>query len=298
MPDRSPLPGSISLGKFELTLVCDGTYLLDGGAFFGVVPKTLWSRKKAADGQNQLRAGLNCLLVKGPRATILIETGIGAKLDRKACELHGVERPQGLPAELAAAGAEAASIQFVVNTHLHFDHCGGNTLWAPGPRPGARDVAPGVLPVFPNAQYLAQRGEWEHAHLRLDRDRVSYLDENYDPLVQTGQMKLLDGDCELVPGVRLAVVPGHTRHMQIVLVQSGGRTCAFFSDLIPSTAHLTPTWVMAYDLFPLESIENKKKLLSQAAAERWLCVFVHDAESPWGYVRAAERGKYEFEPLS
>lgn len=285
----------MTLGAFELILVSDGAYLLDGGAFFGVVPKTLWSRKHPADEQNRLRVGLNCLLVKGPRATILIETGIGGKLEARARELHGVARDRGLPQELAARGEDAASIHFVVNTHLHFDHCGGNTQWEDqGAPPGS---AREVLPTFPNAQYLAQRGEWEHAHLRLDRDRVSYLDENYDPLVESGRMKLVDGDCEVVPGVRLVVVPGHTRHMQVVLIQSGGRTCAFFSDLIPSTAHLTPTWVMAYDLFPLESIENKQKLLAQAAAERWLCVFVHDAANPWGYVRAAERGKYELEGI-
>lgn len=206
---------SISFGEFELTLVSDGTYLLDGGAFFGVVPKTLWSRKKAADEQNRLRAGLNCLLVKGPRATILVETGIGAKLESRARELHGIERPRGLPLELAAAGSEPASIQFVVNTHLHFDHCGGNTLWQ---ETAAAVAAPLAAPAFPNARYLAQRGEWDHAHLRLERDCVSYLDENYDPLVDGGRMSLLDGDCELVPGVRLVVVPGHTRHMQIVLV--------------------------------------------------------------------------------
>jgi glyoxylase-like metal-dependent hydrolase (beta-lactamase superfamily II) len=279
------------LGNYELTLVSDGAYSLDGGAFFGVVPKTLWSRKKPADERNRVRAGLNCLLLNSGRATVLVETGMGEKLDEKARALHEVERARSLPEEIAARGLDPASIQLVINTHLHFDHCGGNTRWEQGAGTGQ------AVPVFSNARYLAQRGEWEHARLRLDRDRVSYLAENYDPLVEAGRMSLIEGDCEPVPGIRVVVVPGHTRHMQVVLVQSGGGTCAFFSDLIPSTAHLTPTWVMAYDLFPLESIENKKRLLAQAAAEKWLCVFVHDAEHPWGYVRAAERGKYEFEPL-
>ncbi len=277
----------IRLGEYELQLVSDGTYLQDGGAFFGVVPKVLWSRKKPADENNMMRAGLNCLVARSERHTVLVETGIGEKLDEKRIRLHGVEREHSLPEEIAAQGIDPEAIGIVINTHLHFDHCGGNTHWQ-----GDRAV-----PVFPRARYYAQRGEWDHAHLRHDRDRISYLDENYDPLVAGGQMTLLSGDTTIAPGISVRVVPGHTRHMQMVLIQSGGHTCACFGDLVPSAAHLNPTWVTAYDLFPLESIENKKRLLAQAAAENWLCVFVHDAENPWGYVRAGERGKFQFEPL-
>ncbi len=276
----------IPLGEFELSVVSDGTYRMDGGAFFGVVPKTLWSRKVQADEANRVRAGLNCLVARREKQTILIETGIGEKFEEKRFRLHGIERRHSLPEDIAGHGVDPDAIDLVINSHLHFDHCGGNTRWKDGQ----------AAPVFPQARYVAQRGEWEHGHLRLERDRVSYLDENYDPLVHSGRMTLLDGDAALAPGVRLRIYPGHTRYMQVVLLESGGKTCAFLGDLVPSTAHLNPTWVMAYDLFPLESIESKKRLLAEAARERWLCVFVHDAEHPWGYVRPAEGGKYEFEP--
>ena len=277
----------ITLGDYELFLVSDGTYQLDGGVYFGVVPKALWSRKKAADEENLIRVGLNCLLARSDSHTILVETGIGEKLDEKRVRLYGVQRERSLPEDIAARGIDPDSIDLVVNTHLHFDHCGGNSRWQ-----GSQAV-----PVFPRARYSVQRGEWEHAHLRHDRDRVSYLDENYDPLVASGQMTLLDGGATLAPGLVVRVTPGHTRNLQVVLIQSGGQTCAYFSDLVPSTAHLNPTWVAAFDLFPLETIENKKRLLAQAAAENWLCVFVHDAEHPWGYVRVGEGGKCEFEPV-
>ncbi len=274
----------LALGDFELTLVSDGTYRMDGGAFFGVVPKSLWSRKISADSNNLVRAGLNGLIIRGREHVVLVETGIGEKLDEKRVQLHGIERPHSLPEDIAARGIDPDSIDIVINTHLHFDHCGGNTRWQNG----------AAVPVFPRAQYYAPRGEWEHGHLRLERDRVSYLDENYDPLVHSGRMTLLDGNAEIAPGVSVQVFPGHTRHMQVVLVRSDGKTCAFLGDLVPSAAHLPPTWVMAYDLFPLETIESKKRILAQAAAENWLCVFTHDADRPWGYVRPAERGKYDF----
>jgi len=275
-----------TLGEFELVLATDGTYALDGGAYFGVVPKSLWSRKKQADANNLIRAGLNCLAARSESRTVLIETGIGEKLDDKRRRLHGVERARSLPEDLAARGVDPESIDLVINTHLHFDHCGGNT----------RREGGGIVPSFPRARYVAQRGEFEHAIRQYERDRVSYLDENYGPLIRAGRMELLDGDAEVAPGISVRVMPGHTRHMQIVLIRSGGRTCAFLGDLAPSTVHLNPAWVMAYDLYPLESVENKKALLAQAAAEQWLCVFVHDAENPWGYVRAEEGGKYAFVP--
>ncbi len=276
---------ALRLGEFELLLASDGLYHPDGGAFFGVVPKTLWEKKAPADSLNHIRAGTNALLVRGGRQTILIETGIGDKLDPKFAAFYGIERERGLPEDLRARGVDPAEVDLVVNTHLHFDHCGWNT----------RRVNGRIEPTFPKARYFVQRGEWEHAHRRLERDRVSYYDENYDPLISTGQMTLLDGDTTLAPGISVEVHSGHTRNMQVVLVQSGGRTCAFLSDLFPTIHHLKPTWVLAYDLFPLESIENKKKLLERAAGEEWLCVFVHDPDCPWGYVRR-EGESYRFEP--
>ncbi|MGD0824532.1 MAG: MBL fold metallo-hydrolase [Terriglobales bacterium] len=272
-----------TLGDFELTVVSDGTYFLDGGAFFGVVPKTLWSKKAAADGQNRLDAGLNSLLVRTGQKNVLIETGIGNKLPDKLVQIY--KQPAKLLDNLHAAGVAPEDIDIVINTHLHFDHCGWNTV-----RRGDQ-----VVPTFPKAKYYAQRGEWEHGRLQLERDAVSYMSPNYDPLIESGQMVLLDGDQEISPGVSVRVFRGHTANMQAVIIESGEgkekKKACYISDLIPTSAHLDLTWVMAFDLFPLETIESRKKYYAWAIPERWLTVFTHDDLTPWGYVERGERGR-------
>jgi glyoxylase-like metal-dependent hydrolase (beta-lactamase superfamily II) len=275
----------ITLGDFELTVVSDGTYPADGGAFFGVVPKTLWSKKVAADEQNRMRAGLNTLLVRTGSKNILVETGIGNKMPDKMVQIYG--QPAKLLDNLNAVGAAPEDIDIVINTHLHFDHCGWDTM-----RHGNRFVA-----TFPKAKYYVQRGEWEHARLQLERDAVSYMSPNYDPLVESGQMELLDGDREIVPGISVKVFPGHTADMQAVIIESGGTTACYISDLIPTSAHLDITWVMAFDLYPLETIENRKKYYARAIPERWLTVFTHDDAVPWGYVEKSEKGKLQLAHL-
>ena len=253
-----------TLGDFELTIVSDGTYFLDGGAFFGVVPKTMWSKKVTPDEQNRLDAGLNSLLVRTGKKNILIETGIGNKLPERMVQIY--KQPAKLLDNLHAAGVAPEDIDIVINTHLHFDHCGWNTV-----RRGDRVVA-----TFPNAKYYVQEKEWEHGCLQLERDAISYISPNYDPLLETGQMVLLNGDQELSPGR-----------------ESGGgnnkKTACYISDLIATSHHLDLTWVMAFDLFPLETIESRKKYYAQAIPERWLTVFTHDDATPWGYVERGER---------
>ena len=272
-----------TLGDFELTVVSDGTYFLDGGAFFGVVPKTMWSKKIMPDAQNRIDTGLNSLLVRTGDKNILIETGIGNKLPEKMAQIY--KQPAKLLENLHAAGVAPEDIDVVINTHLHFDHCGWNTV-----RRGDRFVA-----TFPKAKYYAQRQEWEHGRLQLERDAVSYMSPNYDPLLESGQMELLNGDREIVPGISVKVFPGHTAHMQAVIVESGGgnerKTACYISDLIPTSHHLDLTWVMAFDLFPLETIVSRKKYYAQAIAERWLTVFTHDDQTPWGYVERGDRGR-------
>ena len=284
-----------TLGDFELTVVSDGTYFLDGGAFFGVVPKTMWSKKVATDEQNRLDAGLNSLLVRTGKKNILIETGIGNKLSEKM--VHIYKQPAKLLDNLHAAGVAPEDIDVVINTHLHFDHCGWNTV-----RRGDRMVA-----TFPNAKYYVQQKEWEHGSLQLERDAVSYMSPNYDPLLETGQMVLLNGDLELLPGISVKVFPGHTANMQAVIIESGGesagggngkKTACYISDLIPTSAHLDITWVTAFDLFPLQTIESRKKYYAQAIPERWLTVFTHDDQTPWGYVEPGERGKVKLKTLT
>src|SRR5277367_3050822 len=216
---------SLNLGDFELSIFSDGTYPLDGGAFFGVVPKVMWSRKVTSDERNYVQAGLNSLLIRTGKKNVLIETGMGNKLSERMIKFYG--QPAQLLTNLRAAGVAPEDIDIVINTHLHFDHCGWNTI-----RRGDQFVA-----TFPNAKYYVQEREWEHGRLQLERDAVSYMSPNYDPLIKSGQMELLKGDQEIVPGVSVKVFPGHTEHMQAVIIESGGQTACYISDLIPTSAH-------------------------------------------------------------
>ncbi len=268
-----------SLGDFELTAVSDGTYVADGGAFFGVVPKVLWQRKVKADDLNRITVSCNSVLIQAGNQNILIETGIGNKLAEKTKSFFLPQ--EKLLNNLHEAGVAPEEIDVVINSHLHFDHCGWNTVYKNG-------VA---VPTFPKAKYYAPKGEWEHGVLQLERDRVSYISDNYDPLIRTGQMTLLSGDQEIVPGVSVETIPGHTRNMWAVMVQSGGKTACYISDLIATTWHLEPTWVMAYDLFPLEAIENRKKYYERAVPGQWLTMFTHDPDVPWAHI-TNENGKF------
>jgi glyoxylase-like metal-dependent hydrolase (beta-lactamase superfamily II) len=268
----------ITLGDFELTAISDGIYHLDGGAFFGVVPKVLWSKRTPADQDNRVLTGLNSILIRTGEKNVLIETGVGNKLPEKMAEIYG--QPAKLPENLSAAGISPDDIDIVINSHLHFDHCGWNTL-----RKGGK-----IVPVFPKAKYYAQHGEWEHAH-QNQRDSVSYLTENYDPLVESGQMQLLHGNHEILPGISVEVFPGHTRDMQAIIIQGGGQTACYISDLIPTSAHIELNWVMGFDLYPLETIESRKRYYSRAIPEKWLTMFTHDPNIPWAHVEKDDRGK-------
>jgi glyoxylase-like metal-dependent hydrolase (beta-lactamase superfamily II) len=269
----------LTLGDFELTAVSDGTYRLDGGAFFGVVPKVMWEKKVKADAENYVPVGLNSVVVRTGQHTVLIETGIGNKLPERLIRIFG--QPAKLLDNLNAAGISPEDIDIVINSHLHFDHCGWNTMLNDGK----------IVPTFPRAKYYAPEGEWQHGRLQLERDAISYISENYNPLIKTGQMELLQGDQEIVPGISVRVFPGHTLHMQAVIIQSGGQTACYISDLIPTSAHIDLTWVMAFDLLPLRTIENRKRYYAQSIPEKWLTMFTHDPNVPWAYVDKDVRGK-------
>ncbi|SPE45502.1 Beta-lactamase-like protein [Candidatus Sulfotelmatobacter sp. SbA7] len=269
----------LTLGNFELTAISDGTYSLDGGSFFGVIPKSLWQKKVAPDDRNLVPTGLNSIVVRTGDKTILIETGIGNKLTERMTKIYG--QPAKLLDNLAAAKIAPEDIDIVINTHLHFDHCGWNTILR-----GAT-----VVPTFPRAKYYVQEGEWQYARQPSERDAISYISANYDPLVSNGQMQLLKADQEIVPGISVAVFPGHTRHMQAVILRSAGKTACYISDLIPTTWHLDLTWGMSFDLFPLETIANKKRYYAQAIPEKWLTLFTHDPNTPWAYVEKDEKEK-------
>jgi glyoxylase-like metal-dependent hydrolase (beta-lactamase superfamily II) len=269
----------LTLGDFELIAVSDGTYRLDGGAFFGVVPKVMWEKKVEADAENYVPVGLNSVVVRTGQHTVLIETGIGNKLPERLIKIFG--QPAKLLDNLNAAGISPEDIDIVINSHLHFDHCGWNTTLRDGK----------IVPTFPKAKYYAPEGEWQHGRLQLERDAISYMSENYDPLIKTGRMELLQGDQQIVPGISVRVFPGHTLHMQAVIVESGRQTACYISDLIPTSAHIDLTWVMAFDLLPLRTIESRKRYYAQSIPEKWLTMFTHDPNMPWAYVEKDERGK-------
>src|SRR5277367_2694975 len=267
------------VGEFEVTVCTDGTYRLDGGAMFGVVPKPLWEKRAPADELNRILLGLNTVVVRTGKQTVVIETGVGNKQSAKMREVHCSQ--ELLPRSLAAVGVRVEEVDVVINTHLHFDHCGWNTtLQADG----------SVTPTFPNARYFAHRGEVEHGRLQLDRDRISYLSPNYEPLIDSGRMMLLDTDGiranpEIAPGISVELFPGHTAQLMAVHIESkapGGATqhACYISDLIPTSAHLEPSWVMGYDLDPVESIAQRKRFYQRAIPEGWLVLFTHDHERP------------------
>lgn len=276
---------SLHIGNFELTTLSDGTYPIDGGAFFGVVPKVMWSKRMIPDERNFITAGLNSLLIRNGKQNILVETGMGNKLPERMIKIHG--QPAQLLDHLAAAGVAPEDIDIVINTHLHFDHCGWNTI-----RRGDQIVA-----TFPKATYYAPQGEWEHGRLQLERDAVSYISENYDPLIQSGQMKLLRGDQEIIPGISVRVFPGHTATMQAVIITGGSKTACYISDLIPTSAHIDLNWVMSYDLDPLQTIASRKRYYAQALPEKWLTIFTHDHLVPWGYIEE-QAGRLTVRPPS
>lgn len=288
--DGDLVRGRFLSGDFEVLLCSDGTYLLDGGAMFGVVPKTLWQKRAVPDEQNRILLGLNAVVVRTGNSTVLIETGIGNKQTEKMQSIH--QNQALLPASLAAAGVTPGEITHVVNTHLHFDHCGWNTTLGPD---GC------ASPTFPNARYFAHRGEVEHGHLQLDRDRISYLSLNYDPLIASGQMTLLDErtiaqDSSIAPGISVELFPGHTAHMLGVHVHSDGphgssEHACYIGDLFPTTHHLDPTWVMGYDLDPVTCIAERKRFLSRAIPEKWVVFFTHDHHIPAATICLNDKGK-------
>jgi glyoxylase-like metal-dependent hydrolase (beta-lactamase superfamily II) len=292
-PDRHPgdradtgelIRGRASVGDFELTVLSDGTYFLDGGAMFGVVPKPLWEKRAPADAHNRILLGLNTVVVFTGRHTVAIETGIGNKLGDKLNAIY--EAKQQLPRAFAAAGIRPQDIDIVINTHLHFDHCGWNTT---------RTADGKVVPTFPNARYYAHRGEVEHGHLQLERDAISYISENYDPLVDSGQMTLLDtrpGEVtRIAPGIAVECFPGHTAQLLAVHIESAGQRACYISDLIPTSAHLDITWVMGYDLDPVRCIAERKRFYERAIPEDWLVLFTHDHHTPFARLGLNEKGK-------
>jgi glyoxylase-like metal-dependent hydrolase (beta-lactamase superfamily II) len=253
---------------------------------FGVIPRKLWARECPPDDENRIRMNMNCVFVDTGSEKILIETGIGDKWSVKQQSMYGIERVRPLTETLKTqAGVSADEITIVVNTHLHFDHAGGNTsLNAEGNR----------VATFPNARYFVSSAELGHADRPTERDRASYLPENWRPLVESGQLEAKDSDYEVVPGLKMETIAGHNRSMQCWRLERDGNTMFGFADLIPMRAHVRLPWIMGYDLYPVETLEAKKRLLPQAARENWICMFYHDPDEP---LCRLQQGEKEFSPV-
>lgn len=280
---------SMQLGDFRLDVVSDGTFRLDGGAMFGVVPRVLWERVYPPDERNRISLGLNCLLIRTGAQNILVDTGIGTKWDERSRDMFGIAHETTLDQSLAALGVAPDDIDVVIDTHLHFDHAGGNTRL---------DEAGDTVPAYPRARYVVQRGELETASHPHERERASYLPENWEPLVRSGQLETVDGECEIAPGVTVFPVRGHNDWTQLVLVESRGERAIFLADVIPTTRHLKPAWVMGYDLYPVELVDRKKELVDRAVREGWICIFEHDNDIPAARITQDAAGRATAEPVA
>jgi glyoxylase-like metal-dependent hydrolase (beta-lactamase superfamily II) len=274
------------VGRFQVDIFSDGTFRLDGGAMFGIVPKVLWEKQKPADELNRVPMDMNCLLVRDADHVVVVETGAGPKLTDKQRRNFGIDEPPRLLDELKRRGVRPDEVTLVVNTHLHFDHAGGNTY-----RTGDQLVA-----TFPGASYVFQRQEWEDATAPNERTRGSYFADDFAPLEVAGRLELVDGSVELLPGLRVDRVQGHTRGTQTVRVSSGDETVFFTSDFLPDRHHLPLPWIPAFDLFPLDTLEAKRLILRRAIDERWIVAFTHDLPR---FGRIAEKdGKLRYEEVA
>lgn len=281
MTRPEPLVSTTSIGDLTVHAIQAGGQKLDGGAMFGVVPKPLWEKRIAADERNRIQLGMRCLLVEHPNGWVLLDTGAGNKETAKFHDIYGLENAgeaggTALEDGLKEVGVSPADIPVVINTHLHFDHAGGNT----------RVKASGdVEASFPKATYFVREGEYEYALNPNERTAASYFDRNYTPLAASGQLQLVASDREVVPGIRLMHTPGHTPHHQSILIESAGERALYLGDICPTTAHLPLPWIMGYDVEPLVTLETKRRILAQAAEENWLLIFEHDATTPWARIR-------------
>lgn len=264
----------IRIGQIEIELINDGRIQSDVGGAFGLVPRVLWSRYVQADEQNHIPTDHRCLLVRAAGKAIIVETGLGTRLTEKRIAQLGLTRPQGsLVDGLGRLGVLPGEVELVINTHLHADHCGGN-MCMDGDR---------LVPAFPNAEYWVQRLEYADAAFPNERTRATYLSENFAPLYATGQMRLLDGETEVVPGMRCVVTPGHTRGHQSIVFEQGGQSALFVADLAVLSVHFANlAWTSAYDVEPLVTLETKRAWQRWALAHNALLLFGHDPDVPIG----------------
>ena len=275
-----PLVQSRQFGSWRIHAIQAGGQRLDGGAMFGVVPKPLWERRIQADERNRIQLGMRCLLIEHEIGLVLIDNGAGNKENEKFHDIYGVENSgaegrTALEDGLASLGHAPSDIALMIDTHLHFDHAGGNTFKAPD---GS------VRLTFPNARYVVQAGEYHYATHTNERTAGSYFAHNFVPVAEAGRYDFVEGERTIVPGICAVPTPGHTPHHQGILLESGSERAFYIADLAPTAAHLPLAWIMGYDVEPLVTLETKRRILKQALDEQWLVIFEHDASTPWGRV--------------
>ncbi len=278
------------LGNVNLHIVSDGLARMDGGGHFGLAPKVLWEKVVQADELNRVPMTLNCLLVVSEGKRILVDTGFGDKLSPKERGIYGIAGESRLLGDLHRLGFAPEDIEIVINTHLHSDHCGGNTVLRFGK---VSDRCREVVPTFPRAEYWIQRLEWADACYPNERTRATYLAENFVPLEERGQLRLLCGDTRVTSEVRCVITRGHTRAHQSVVIESGGETAIYLGDLASWTIQMERlAWVSAFDVEPLETIETKRRIRNWALEKDALLIFEHDSRVQMGYLRK-EDGEYQ-----
>ena len=285
MTHPEPLVETRQFGRWRIHAIQAGGQKLDGGAMFGVVPKPLWERRIQPDERNRIPMGMRCLLVEHDHGLVLVDTGAGNKENAKFHEIYGVENAGAggrtlLEDGLRALGFSTDDVALVIDTHLHFDHGGGNT-WVDG--------SGQVRPTFPRARYVVQAREYHFATHTNERTAASYFPHNFVPVQESGQFDFVDGEKDIWPGIRLLPTPGHVPFHQSVLLDAGAERLFYPADLIPTAAHLPLPWIMGYDVEPLVTLETKRRMLKRAVEENWLICFEHDANVAWG--RAANDGK-------
>ena len=280
MTAPSPLVQRRKIGALTVHAIQAGGQRLDGGAMFGVVPKPLWEKRIPADERNRIQLGMRCLLIEHPSGLILIDTGAGNKENEKFKDIYGLENEGSagrtmLEVGLKEVGVAPTDIALVINTHLHFDHAGGNTFIGESGK---------VQLTFPNATYIVRRGEYDYAMNPNERTAASYFERNFHPVEAAEKLELVAREKTIVKGIRVVPTPGHTPFHQSVLIESGGERAFYLGDLVPTHAHLPLPWIMGYDVEPLVTLETKRRILKQAVDENWLLIFEHDATVPWGRV--------------
>ncbi len=275
------------IGDVEIILISDGFARVDGGGMFGLVPKVMWEKKHGADDLNRVGMGVNSLLIKDGDHLIVVDAGYGSKMRERTLSLMGILRTGKLPERLRELGVELGRVDLVINTHLHSDHSGGNTV----------QDGENLAPTFPRATYIVQQGEWEDANHTNERTRATYLPENLLPLWEHRQLELIEGDTQITPHVRCILTPGHTPHHQSVLIESEGQKALYTADVSPFAVHMERlAWVAAYDLEPMRSIETRRGIQRWAVEERVLLVFPHDPEIGMGYLHN-DSGRYWVDPV-